>query len=216
MAASAETAAARLLRRLQALGAPFARLVLTRNRRVMVSLGERGRTLRLHEVFLDAPPEVLAAVPRLFGARQSRERTGARAAIQLFLRRALPAVPPARAPRRRRVTPTDRPHLQRLAAEFERVNREHFAGALPAVPLHLSARMQRRNGHFAAHPPEIVIARRLCTHALAGEAEQTLRHEMIHLWQHHTGRKLDHGAEFRAWARRLDVHPRAVRAVLWK
>jgi predicted SprT family Zn-dependent metalloprotease len=76
--------------------------------------------------------------------------------------------------------------------------------------------MRRRNGHFCSHPLEIVISRQLCTHAAPGESEQTLRHEMIHLWQHVTGKKPDHGPEFRAWARRLDVHPRATRPVTWK
>ncbi len=84
------------------------------------------------------------------------------------------------------------------------------------MPLFLSGRMRSRNGHFSSHPLEIVVSRRLCTHAEAGEAERTLRHEMIHLWQHVQGKKPDHGTEFRAWARRLDVHPRATRRVTWK
>ena len=87
---------------------------------------------------------------------------------------------------------------------------------LPEVPLFLSGAMRRRNGHFCSHPLEIVISRTLCTHAHPGEAEHTLRHEMIHLWQHASGKKPDHGEEFRAWARRLDVHPRATRRVSWK
>jgi predicted SprT family Zn-dependent metalloprotease len=75
--------------------------------------------------------------------------------------------------------------------------------------------MRRRNGHFSIEPLEIVISRRLCDAAADGEAERTLRHEMIHLWQHVQGDRPDHGAEFRRWAVRLDVHPRATRDVEW-
>jgi predicted SprT family Zn-dependent metalloprotease len=75
--------------------------------------------------------------------------------------------------------------------------------------------MKRRNGHFSARPLEIVLSRRLCTHGAPGEAEQTLRHEMIHLWQFVEGIPVDHGAAFRRMARKLDVHPRATRRVEW-
>lgn len=101
-------------------------------------------------------------------------------------------------------------------AEFARVNRDFFADALPAVPLFLSGRMRRRNGHFVVDPPQIVIAGRLCTHALPGEAERTLRHEMIHLWQHASGQRVGHGRDFRVWAVRLEIVPRATREVCWR
>ena len=109
----------------------------------------------------------------------------------------------------------DRPHLERLQEEFDRVNAAFFAGALPRVPLYLSGRMRRRNGHFTADPLEIVISRRLCHHAEDGEAASTLRHEMIHLWQHEQGHKPGHGRDFRRWAEKLGVHPRATRDVSW-
>lgn len=182
----------------------------------MASLGDGGRTLRLHRCFAAAPDEVLGAVAALFSSRDRRARTAARAAVRRFAAVHLPApsaAPPARRPHR--VPAADRLHLLRLAAEFERVNTESFGDALPAVPLHLSGRMTRRNGHFRAVPPEIAISRRLCTHGVPGEAERTLRHEMIHLWQHATGARLGHGAEFRRWARALDIVPRATREVCW-
>jgi predicted SprT family Zn-dependent metalloprotease len=116
----------------------------------------------------------------------------------------------------RRRPAADRPHLARLQAEFDRVNAEHFDGALPRVHLALSGRMTRRNGHFSSTPVEIVISRALCRNALDGEAEKTLRHEMIHLWQFVEGRKPGHGRDFRRWAERLDVHPRATRQVTWR
>ena len=195
-------------------GGGFRRVVFTRNRRVMASVAEGGAALRLNVAFAGAPEVVLVAVAALFSARERRKRSAARETVRRFIRE-MPAAPaPAR--KARRVPAADRPHLERLRAEFERVNREHFHGELPAVPLFLSGRMRSRNGHFSSHPLEIVVSRRLCTHAEAGEAERTLRHEMIHLWQHAAGRKPDHGREFRAWARRLGVHPRATRPVAWR
>lgn len=196
----------------------FRKVVYTRNRRIMASVAERGRALRLNEAFASAPRDVLIAVARLFSARDSRTRARAKAVVRGFIAQIPPVEGSAgpRRPRRRQVLPGDEPHLQRLRDEFRRVNAAHFGGALPEVPLYLSGQMRRRNGHFSSHPVEIVISRRLLTHAHPGEAEHTLRHEMIHLWQHAEGKKPDHGAEFRAWARRLDVHPRATRAVGWK
>lgn len=193
-------------------------VVLTENRRTMASLGAGGKALRLHLVFAAAPEAVLHAVARLFSARRPNERNAARAAVRAFLNTALPAdgVPRQRRPRPRSIRPGDRPHLERLRAEFDRVNQEHFSGELPAVPIFLSGRMRRRNGHFARQPLEIVIARRLCTGGAPGEAEHTLRHEMVHLWQHVSGASPGHGADFRAWARRLGVHPRATREVQWR
>jgi hypothetical protein len=191
--------------------------VFTRNQRIMASVGDRGRELRLNEAFATAPRQVLEAVGRLFSARDSRTRGRAKAAVREFIA-TIPLENAAvrRRPRRRQVLPGDEPYLERLRDEFRRINVSHFGGGLPEVPLYLSGQMRRRNGHFCSHPLEIVISRTLCTHAHHGEAEHTLRHEMIHLWQHVEGNKPDHGPEFRAWARRLDVHPRATRRVAWK
>ncbi len=214
-AAAAEPAGrteAEVLAAVRAAGATVRGVVFTGNRRIMASVVGGGSTLRLHRCFATAPDAVLAALGRLFAPRAGRERNAARRAVRDFLA-TVPRPGPAR--RARRTPAADRPHLERLRAEFERVNRDFFGGALPEVPLHLSGRMRSRNGHFSTHPLEIVISRRLCRDAQPGESEQTLRHEMIHLWQHAAGKKPDHGREFRAWARRLGVHPRARRAVRW-
>ena len=120
-----ERSAAELLAVVRRAGAPWERVVLTRNRRIMASVGNRGRDLRLNEAFAAAPDAVLAAVSELFTARNARRRNAAR------------------------------------------------------------------------------------------EAEHTMRHEMIHLWQHVEGLPVDHGPAFRRMARRLDVHPRATRNVEW-
>lgn len=191
----------------------FRRIVFTRNRRVMVSVGDGGATLRVHERLREAPESVQRAIGTLYSRGAApRKRSQARLAVQEYLR-TLSAEPPR--PRRRRVPLADRPAIQRLRAEFDRVNAEHFDDLLPAVPITLSGRMTRRNGHFSAQPLEIVVSRRLCIHAADGEAERTLRHEMIHLWQHVNGTRPGHGSDFRRWAERLEVHPRATRTVEW-
>lgn len=223
-----------LLAEVRAGGASFQTVVFTRNRRTMVSVGDRGSTLRLHECFRAAPPPVLRAVGCLLSRRAAVERDAARQVVRAYLAGALAApsggsgrttgsAPPAApggvaapAPRPRRRPVADHPHLARLQAEFDRVNAEYFGGALPRVHLALSGRMRRRNGHFSSVPLEIVLSRKLCRDAAEGEAEKTLRHEMIHLWQFAEGRKPGHGADFRRWAERLEIHPRATRVVGWR
>lgn|GEM_PF-486320 len=197
-------------------GGAWQRVVFTRNRRIMASVGSGGRDLRLNEAFATAPDRVLAAVSEMFAGRTARRRESAREVVRAFIHQLPPesAGAPAR-PRARAAAPGDAAQIARLQAEFDRVNAASFAGALPRVPLHLSGRMKRRNGHFSARPLEIVLSRRLCTHGAPGEAEQTLRHEMIHLWQFVEGIPVDHGAAFRRMARKLDVHPRATRRVEW-
>lgn len=207
---------AALLAAVRAAGGDFRRLVLTRNRRVMASVAAGGTELRLNAAFATAPDRVLGAVATLFTTRDGRKRTAARATVRRFIAEIPQQETVPRAPRKRRIPADDRPHLERLRAEFDRVNVVSFGGELPRVPLFLSGQMRRRNGHFSARPLEIVISRRLCTHGHEGEAEQTLRHEMIHLWQHATGRPVDHRLEFRRMARQLGVHPRATRPVRWR
>jgi hypothetical protein len=197
-------------------GSSFRRVVLTDNRRTMLSVAGRSReVLRVQRVFARAPMGVLEAIGRFFSRRAATERRAARDTIRAFLSDVAPA---GRRPRRRsrRVWPEDAAHIERLRREFDRVNREHFGGSLPQAPIHLSGAMRRRNGHFCTDPVEIVISRRLCVLGAPGEAEHTLRHEMIHLWQHSSGGTLGHGGDFRRWARALDVHPRATRKVRWQ
>ena len=196
-------------------GSSFRRVVFTRNRRVLVSVGDRGRTLRLNGAFQSAPVEVLHALGTLLAQPSNRgARDAARRVVSDFLRHSLQSGSPTRRPTRR--GHDDEAQLRRLQAEFDRVNGEFFDGALPAISIAISGRLRRRNGSFSSNPLEIVISRALCKDAELGEAEKTLRHEMIHLWQHHFGRPLGHGADFRGWALTLGVHPRATRDVAWK
>jgi hypothetical protein len=210
-----EERADEVLAALRAHGAPYQRLAFTRNRRTMISVGRDRGLIRMHAAFASAGAEVLQAVAVLYtpGAR-GRRKAEAKRVVQRFID-SIPA--PAATPRRRPpADEADRVHLERLQAEFDRTNREHFRGRLPRVAIHLSRQMRRRNGHFSSQPLEIVISWRLCVKGAPGEAEQTVRHEMIHLWQYLEGVAVDHGPAFRRLARRLDVHPRATREVKWQ
>ncbi len=179
----------------------------------MASVG-RGGTLRLHQAFATAPEEVLHAVTLCLGSGKRAGRAGAGRLLRDFFKQVQTPTPTVS--RSRPVAPGHAPHVERLQVEFALVNRDFFADLLPSVPLYLSGKMRRRNGHFAVDPPHIVLASRLCTHALPGEAERTLRHEMIHLWQHANNLRVGHGRDFRAWAVRLAVVPRATRDVCWR
>ncbi len=205
-----------MLEVLRKAGAQYRRVVFTHNRRIMISVARDRSTLRMNAAFARAPEPVLLAVGAMYGGARGKQAARAKEEVRRFLNE-IPAAPvERRAPRRRVYSPNDRLIVERLQAEFDRVNRLSFGGRLPRVPLHLSRKMRRRNGHFSSHPLEIVISHRLCTHGEAGEAESTVRHEMIHLWQYMEGVAVDHGPAFRRLAHKLDVHPRATRPVKWK
>ena len=210
-----DVGAKRILAGVAAGGGRFERLVLTSNRRVMASVVDRGRTLRMSRALADAPDDILRALGRALTARTSAARATGRDEVRSFLASVAPMADADRPHRPRRTKPADRPHIERLRTEFDRVNDLYFGGRLPRVELRLSGRMRRRNGHFSTDPLEIAISRRLLEAAAEGEAERTLRHEMIHLWQWFEGLKPGHGSDFRRWARRLDIHPRATRDVSW-
>lgn len=197
-------------------GAPHQRVAFTHNRRTMISVGRDRSAIRMHVSFAAADEAVLAAVAVLYtpGA-PPRKRNAAKQAVRAFIN-AIPLDRTAARPLRRRPHPRDRVHLERMQAAFDEVNRTSFSGRLPRVPIHLSHKMRRRNGHFSSRPLEIVISWRLCAHGVPGEAEETMRHEMIHLWQYVEGLPVDHGPVFRRMARKLNVHPRATRPVRWK
>ena len=206
---------AQVLAIVRAAGGEYRRVLFTRNRRIMASVGKDRSVLRLNVAFASAQEHVLNAVAVLFSPGRGKRKEQAKETVRAFID-ALPAVPAERRPRRRPWHPMDRLIIERLQAEFDRTNQAHFSGRLPRVPIHLSRQMRRRNGHFSSQPLEIVISRRLCVRGAEGEAEHTLRHEMIHLWQYMTGAPVDHGPAFRRMAHKLDVHPRATRPVRWK
>jgi cyclic dehypoxanthinyl futalosine synthase len=148
-----------ILSQVSAGGARFERVVLTRNRRIMASVTDGGRTLRLHESFREAPLEVLKAVGQLFSSRRSATRSAARAAIRSYLATVSPTGGERAAQRPSRPRASDRPHVDALLAEFREVNETFFSSSLPEVPIRISGRMSRRNGHFSSDPLEIAISR---------------------------------------------------------
>ena len=205
-----------LIGRLRALGVPPSLRIETHaNRHVLVSLSTRG-ALRVHSGFVMAPDEVLAAIARW--ARPRLRHTERRKAIRILL--AFPVhqhVPPER--EARRVVEAPRPGddriLARLAELHEQINRRWFAGSLKRVTLLLSARMRRRLGEFRpaqdGRPAEIIIARRHLRRDGWSAVAETTTHEMVHQWQAESGRKLDHGKDFRRMCRKLGIDAAATR-----
>ncbi|WP_411281449.1 SprT-like domain-containing protein [Gemmatimonas sp.] len=185
-------------------------LVLMRTRTVMVSL--IGRTLRIHEGYAEAPESVLRAIVAFAIARNRAERTTAREAILAFDVERGPSVR-----RQEPARPGDVAMVAQLAEAHRDLNTKWFAGALSAIPLRLSGRMATRLGHYdpgSRHtPPEIVMSRTHIARHGWREAMHTLLHEMVHQWQHETGRAVDHGTAFRQKARDVGITPAARRDV---
>ncbi len=205
-----------LASRLVALGLPAGTLVREHaNRTVMLSF--TAGVLRIHRGYAWAPERVLRAIVRFLRRGTRREE---RAALRKeFL--AFPveqyAPPWTRERRRERPRPGDVALLHRLERLHERLNAEHFGGALAAVPFRISSRMQVRLGELALELRtnrvlEIAVSRRHLRHGWA-EVEETVLHEMIHQWQAETGRPVDHGPEFRRKAAEVGATPRARRRV---
>lgn len=186
---------------------------LTRNRSVMVSFC--GEELRVHEGYLAAPADVLAAIVHFVEGPTRIERQRARRHLLSF-----PIERHGTAPaRRRQVThPDDRAAAATLTEWHARMNREHFGGALRALEVRVSRRMRARLGHYLAatrhgDAPEIAISRLHLRRHGWDEALQTLLHEMVHQWQDEHGLPIDHGPVFRRKCRDIGIPPRARRAV---
>ena len=188
------------------------RVVLTTNRRTMVSLG-RG-VLRVHEGFVSAPPDVHAAIATFATSRNRAKRLAARAVIVKF-----PV--PIRAATRRPAAqhPDDAPAAARLSTLHAQLNLEHFGGTLAYLEIQVSRRLARRLGHYAPRAQngglgEIVISRRHVRRDGWPEATHTLLHEMVHQWQDETGLPVDHGPHFRAKCRAVGIEPAATRMLM--
>jgi predicted SprT family Zn-dependent metalloprotease len=201
--------------RLYTLGLPATVRVETHaNRRVLVSLTSRG-ALRVHAGYAMAPDDVLLAIA--CWARPRTRSADRRLAQQTLI--AFPVhehVPPARAPCR--VAEPERPGDERLVARLRELHRElnqqHFGGALGEVVLSLSSRMRRRLGEFrppTSDVPEITISRRHLRRDGWKGVRDTLAHELVHQWQHKTGRKLGHDREFRRRCAAIGIDVRATR-----
>ena len=210
--ADVERAAERLLGQLVLLGlAHVRRVVLTRSRSLLVSV--KGFELRVHEGFVDAPPEMQVQIVRFVMARRRWERQAARDAIVAY---PLPRrTKPARAPEK--THPDDAPLAERLAEWHTRLNGERFSAQLKPVQIRVSRRMLRRLGHYApgvdGEGPEIALSARHCHRDGFAAALETLLHEMVHQWQHENALPIDHGADFRRKCREVGAVPSAKRAV---
>ncbi|MDQ3949424.1 MAG: SprT-like domain-containing protein [Gemmatimonadota bacterium] len=184
---------------------------LTANRNVMVSFG--GGELRVHEGYLDAPPEVLRAVVVFVEGRTRAERREAQRAIVGY-----PIRTPKPPVRRDRTRPEDQPLADQLTEWHRRYNERHFGGRLRPATIRVSRRMRSRLGHYTAatpggEPAEIAISfAHLRKHGW-DEVLHTLLHEMVHQWQDEVGHTIDHGATFRAKAREVGIAPLARRAL---
>jgi hypothetical protein len=201
-----------LLRRLRDMGLrKISDCVLTRNRNVMVSFG--AHELRVHEGYLAAPDDVLAAIVRFVEGSTRSERLRARRRLLAF------PIETATPPRRRGGThPDDRRFAERLTGKHAEYNAEFFDGELGSLQVRVSRRMRARLGHYvpatkAGDPPEIAISRRHLRNHGWEEALHTLLHEMVHQWQDERGLPIDHGATFRAKAREVGISPLARRTV---
>ncbi|MCO4099675.1 SprT-like domain-containing protein [Gemmatimonas sp.] len=185
-------------------------LVLMRTRTVMVSL--IGRTLRVNEGYAEAPESVLRAIVAFAIARTKAERLAAR---EVILAHDIQRVPIAR--RQEPAKPGDVAMIAQLTEAHRQLNAQWFGGSLSAIPLRLSGRMATRLGHYdpgSRHlAPEIVMSRSHIAKHGWREAMHTLLHEMVHQWQHETGRPVDHGPEFRSKAREVEITPAARRDV---
>jgi len=187
------------------------RVVLTTNRRTMVSLA--GGVLRVHEGFVSAPVTVHSAIATFATSRNRARRAAARAVIVEF--------PVAiRAPSRRPAAqhPDDAPMAARLTTLHAQLNLEHFGGALEQLEIQVSRRLARRLGHYTLRTHnsgrgEIVISHRHVRRDGWPEAIHTLLHEMVHQWQDETGRPVDHGPQFRAKCRAVGIQPAATRYI---
>jgi hypothetical protein len=177
----------------------------------MVSFG--ASELRVHEGYLDAPHDVLAAIVRFVEGATRGERLRARRRLLEF-----PIETPAPARRRGGTHPDDRCLAGRLTEWHAQFNHDHFGGALRDLEVRVSRRMRARLGHYTAataagDPPEIAISRRHLRRHGWEEALHTLLHEMVHQWQDERGLPIDHGSTFRQKAREIGISPFARRTV---
>lgn len=189
---------------------------LTQNRTVVVSF--TSDEVRIHRGFLEAPGSVLRAVVDFVQARTRRKRADARRELLAYKIPSHARAEPG--PRRalEKTHPADEKFVDKLKERHAQLNSEKFGGALGPVPIRVSRRLKSRLGHYAwsgqeGRPAEIVISRSHIRRHGWDEAEHTLLHEMVHQWQDETGRKVDHGREFRQMARAVGITPNARRNV---
>lgn len=208
--ASGTVDAAALLERLRALGLrDISRCTLTRNRSTMVSF--RADSLRVHHAFTTAPEVVLRAVVAFVNGRGTRRREARRVLAGFEIPRDSTEGRARRAPASH---PDDAALVARLRAAHAQLNAERFASALAPVAIRVSRRMRSRLGHYSPglrSEPEIAIARRHARRDGFPSVVETLVHEMVHQWQHESGRPIAHDQAFRRKCREVGIAPHAKR-----
>ena len=177
-------------------------------------VSHRGGELRLHQGFLTAPDDVLAAIVEFIEGTTRRARLAGRRRLLAF-----PIDVREVRPRRREYThPDDVGAEERLTRNHAEFNRSHFGCELRPLQVRVSRRMRRRLGHYvpataAGDPAEIAISRRHLRRDGWAQALETLLHEMVHQWQDERGLPIDHGRTFRVKAREVGIPASASRTV---
>lgn len=212
-------AAGRLADELSACLRERVRLVVHDNRSTMVSYRRVGGELRLrvHHLFLGAPPEVARALGEFARAGRPGARRRASVCIEQWVkvRRQRIAPPPRRALRARG-------RVHDLQAILDRLNAEHFGGAIRArIGWGRSgARPGRRSiktGVYLHHAGAIRIHPALDREDVPPYyVEAVVFHEMLHEVvppERRGARRIVHGPEFRARER---LYPGYGRARAWE
>lgn len=215
------SAAGRLADALADLLAERVRLTVHDNRSTMVSFrrGPSAIHYRVHHMFLEAPGEVVGALAAFAGVPGAgtgrRRRAGAR--IDAFVRQHRARIA---APRADRLQPRGRAHD--LQAILDRLNAEHFGGAIDARIGWGPVRVGRRR-HAVKTGVYVHEARIIRIHPTLDRPEvpeyyvaAVVFHEMLHQAvppRHVGGRRIVHGPDFR---RREHAYPDHARARAWE
>jgi hypothetical protein len=191
------------------------RLVVHDNRSTMVSYRRAGGEIRIrvHHLFLGAPPDVARALGEFARARRPAARRQASLRIDAWVKvqRQRIAPPPQRALRARG-------RVHDLQAMLDRLNSDYFGGAIRArIGWGRSgARPGRRSiktGVYLHHASAIRIHPALDREDVpAYYVEAVVFHEMLHEVvppQERGGRRIVHGSEFRARERLFPGYARA-------
>jgi hypothetical protein len=193
------------------------RLTVHDNRSTMVSFRRRDGTLhyRVHHMFLEAPGEVVRALAGFAGTARgaAARRREAGGNIDAFVRARRDRIG---APRVGRLQPTGRTHD--LQAIFDRLNREHFGGAVEARIGWGQVRTGRRR-RTVKTGVYLQDARVIRIHPTLDRPQvpryyvaAVVFHEMLHQVvpaREVEGRRIVHGPEFRARERAYPDHARA-------
>lgn len=122
-------------------------------------------------------------------------------------------------PRPGAVKAGDAPLIAHLTDELAQLNAEHFAGRLPALPIHLSSYLKTTLAYLWSHDPAcrcgmrrrdgtaewFMFSRRYITTASPKDVRQLCLHELIHLWQMTKGLPGGHDELFASMARGLGL-----------